>query len=61
MRDCPCRYCEDKRTPTCHGTCEDYKKFDQKCKEIREKRYSEYQSSYYSKSKEKLVKKKERH
>jgi hypothetical protein len=26
MMDSPCHYC-DKRTPTCHGVCEDYKNF----------------------------------
>lgn len=26
--DCPCRYCHPpKRTPTCHGSCPDYKKW----------------------------------
>ena len=34
--ECPCRYC-NKRTPDCHGKCEEYKEWDQNNKFINEK------------------------
>lgn len=54
MKDCPCKEC-DERIPGCHSKCDNYKKFEQKCKEIRERRYTESKSIYYPKSIEKLA------
>ena len=47
MKDCPCRNCE-KRFSGCHSKCEDYQKFDQKCKDLRLRRQQE-NSAYYNK------------
>lgn len=61
MKDCPCKNC-DERSSGCHSVCEDYKAFDARCKELRKRRQDEYQSSYFSKNAEKIMRKrKERH
>ena len=54
MKDSPCRNCGE-RTVSCHGSCKDYKKFNQMCKESRERRYSESLSNYYSEQAIKLT------
>ena len=60
MKDCPCKYC-DERTPTCHSTCDKgYKEFAEQCERERSRRRSIKQSEYYSKNAEKFFEKKRR-
>lgn len=43
-----CKDCT-KRSPTCHGTCEEYIAYAKKCAEERKKRFILSRSSAYSK------------
>lgn len=59
MRYSPCIDC-DERNVYCHSSCPDYKEFEQKCKEDRERRRAVKQSEYFSKNAEKYSEKKKR-
>lgn len=60
--DCPCLGC-DKRYPCCHGSCDDYKKYQKtrqekadaiKASKSREKIYTDYHTGAVTKVKKKF-------